>query len=43
MAKGEIAHDIGADLITGLKAFLDAKAAELEALYEADRAREGGP
>lgn len=39
MAREEIDRDMGSDLIAGLRAFLDARAAELEALYYADKAQ----
>ena len=42
LAAGEIDVEHGRALISALEAFLNARAAELEALYERDRAREGG-
>ena len=41
IAKAEIDGEHGARIIAGLEAYLSARAAELEALYERDKAREG--
>ena len=41
VAKGEVDATHGGAVIAGLQAYLNAKAAEFEALYEAEKAREG--
>ena len=41
IARTEIDGEHGARVIAGLEAYLSARAAELEALYERDKAREG--
>jgi hypothetical protein len=40
IARAEIDGEHGSRVIAGLEAYLSAKAAELEALYERDKARE---
>jgi hypothetical protein len=42
IAKAEIDGEHGSRIVAGLEAYLGARAAELEALYERDRAREAG-
>jgi hypothetical protein len=41
MAREEVDRDHASDVIAGLKAYLDARAAELEAEVEKHRAEEG--
>ena len=41
VAKGEVDSTHGGAVIAGLQAYLNAKAAEFEALYEQEKAREG--
>ena len=42
IAQGEVDATHGGAIIAGLQAYLNAKAAEFEALYEQEKAREGG-